>query len=140
MILKVLATCGIRKLLDSVFTQSELFWLDDILPGATKHKVKMDSKDSEHNLSSQNMFNNKRDFNQSKSLEHVSFSNKNENHMFMNSNESSNNNLSVETDPNIRYIDGVDESNSLLRQNGSNHSSENHYSRNNPVRFVSDLN
>ena len=32
-----MATCGIRKLLDYVFTQSELFWLDDILPGASKH-------------------------------------------------------------------------------------------------------
>jgi hypothetical protein len=30
----VLATCGVRKLLDFVFTQRELFWLDDILPGA----------------------------------------------------------------------------------------------------------
>jgi hypothetical protein len=29
-----LATCGIRKLLDFVFTQRELFWLDDLLPGA----------------------------------------------------------------------------------------------------------
>lgn len=32
----VLATCVIRKLLDYVFTQSELFWLDDILPGSEK--------------------------------------------------------------------------------------------------------
>ena len=32
--IKVLATCGIRKLLDYVFTQRELFWLDDILPGS----------------------------------------------------------------------------------------------------------
>ena len=35
--IKVLATCVIRKLLDFVFTQRELFWLDDILPGA-KHE------------------------------------------------------------------------------------------------------
>ena len=33
---KILATCGIRKLLDFVFTQRELFWLDDILPGLRK--------------------------------------------------------------------------------------------------------
>lgn len=32
----VLATCGIRKLLDYVFTQGELFWLDDIIPGSKK--------------------------------------------------------------------------------------------------------
>jgi hypothetical protein len=29
----VLATCGIRKLMDWVFTQRELYWLDDVLPG-----------------------------------------------------------------------------------------------------------
>lgn len=34
----MLATCGIRKLLDNIFTQSELFWLDDILPGSGKSK------------------------------------------------------------------------------------------------------
>jgi len=33
----VVATCGIRKLLDYVFTQNELFWLDDILPGTNEH-------------------------------------------------------------------------------------------------------
>jgi hypothetical protein len=32
-----LATCGVRKLLDFVFTQRELFWLDDILP--SKHSA-----------------------------------------------------------------------------------------------------
>lgn len=36
----VLATCGIRKLLDFVFTQRELFWLDDILPGSGGKKKK----------------------------------------------------------------------------------------------------
>ena len=33
-----MATCGIRKLLDYVFTQRELFWLDDILPGSKLHE------------------------------------------------------------------------------------------------------
>ncbi len=37
-LIKVLATCGIRKLLDYVFSQSELFYLDDILPGSDKLK------------------------------------------------------------------------------------------------------
>jgi hypothetical protein len=58
----------------------------------------------------------------------------NENNLFLSSNESSNNNLSAETD--IRYIDGIDENNSLLRNN----SSDNHNLRNNPyqpVKFVS---
>ena len=41
MLKKILATSGIRKLLDYVFTQRELFWLDDILPGA-----KIDDKDN----------------------------------------------------------------------------------------------
>ncbi|CAF0933984.1 unnamed protein product [Didymodactylos carnosus] len=31
--LLVLATCFIRKLMDKIFTQEELYWLDDILPG-----------------------------------------------------------------------------------------------------------
>ena len=35
-IFKVLATGLIRKLLDFVFTQRELFWLDDLLPGSKK--------------------------------------------------------------------------------------------------------
>ena len=35
---KVIATCGIRKLLDFVFNQTELFWLDDILPSSAKSK------------------------------------------------------------------------------------------------------
>lgn len=30
--MKIIAICGIRKLLDYVFTQSELYWLDDLLP------------------------------------------------------------------------------------------------------------
>lgn len=32
--LLVVATCGIRKLLDYVFSQRELYWLDNLLPGA----------------------------------------------------------------------------------------------------------
>ncbi len=32
-IYQVLATCFVRKLLDKIFTQEELYWLDDILPG-----------------------------------------------------------------------------------------------------------
>jgi hypothetical protein len=39
----VLATCGIRKLLDYVFSQRELFWLDDILPGTKKPAVSNNS-------------------------------------------------------------------------------------------------
>ena len=36
----VLATCGVRKLLDFVFTQRELFWLDDLLPSKSIHEKK----------------------------------------------------------------------------------------------------
>jgi hypothetical protein len=50
--IKVLATCGIRKLLDFVFTQRELFWLDDILPSkkAAKelHNDKNNARKSDH--------------------------------------------------------------------------------------------
>lgn len=35
----VLATCGIRKILDFVFSQHDLFWLDDLLPGSRRDKV-----------------------------------------------------------------------------------------------------
>ncbi len=36
--LLVVVTCGVRKLMDYVFTQDELFWLDQLLPSATdKH-------------------------------------------------------------------------------------------------------
>ena len=38
--LMVLALCFIRKLLDFVFTQHELKWLDDVLPGAKLPKRK----------------------------------------------------------------------------------------------------
>lgn len=53
---KVLATCGIRKVLDYIFKQEELFWLDDLLPGAaitkiikTKNKEKTTKKDESLN-------------------------------------------------------------------------------------------
>ncbi|CAF1226295.1 unnamed protein product [Adineta ricciae] len=38
--LLVLATCFVRKLMDRVFTQEELFWLDDILPGKNMGRVR----------------------------------------------------------------------------------------------------
>ncbi|UJR30669.1 hypothetical protein I4U23_018193 [Adineta vaga] len=38
--LLVLATCFVRKLMDRVFTQEELFWLDDILPGKNVGRVR----------------------------------------------------------------------------------------------------
>ncbi len=41
-----MATCGIRKLLDFVFTQRELFWLDDILPGAKYEHPKKQAAES----------------------------------------------------------------------------------------------
>jgi hypothetical protein len=37
---KVLATCFVRKLMDAIFTQEELFWLDDILPGTKIGRVR----------------------------------------------------------------------------------------------------
>ncbi len=43
----VLATCGIRKMLDYVFTQRELFWLDDILPGSKLDKKKSSKKQAD---------------------------------------------------------------------------------------------
>ena len=64
----------------------------------------------------------------------MTLSKQNETNLFLSSNESSNNNLSAETD--IRYIDGIEENNSLLRSNYS----DNQNSRNNahqPVKFVS---
>ena len=52
----VLATCGVRKLLDFVFSQRELFWLDDILPSKKKNPVvnhnnqeEEDDDDTQHN-------------------------------------------------------------------------------------------
>ncbi|CAF1338245.1 unnamed protein product, partial [Didymodactylos carnosus] len=38
--LLVLATCFIRKLMDYIFTQEELYWLDDILPGHNVGRVR----------------------------------------------------------------------------------------------------
>jgi len=34
--LLVVATCGVRKLLDYVFSQNELYWLDSLLPGSKR--------------------------------------------------------------------------------------------------------
>jgi hypothetical protein len=45
---KVLATCGIRKLLDYIFTQRELFWLDDILPGSKLNDKENKNKNDAH--------------------------------------------------------------------------------------------
>lgn len=75
----------------------------------------------------------KKNIEASKSLEHMTLSKQNETNLFLSSNESSNNNLSAETD--IRFIDGIEENNSLLRSNYS----DNQNSRNNahqPVKFV----
>ncbi|CAF4642824.1 unnamed protein product, partial [Rotaria socialis] len=41
--LLVLATCFVRKLLDKMFTQEELFWLDDILPGTKIGRIRRKS-------------------------------------------------------------------------------------------------
>ncbi|CAF1042986.1 unnamed protein product [Adineta steineri] len=38
--LLVLATCFVRKLMDKIFTQEELFWLDDILPGTKIGRIR----------------------------------------------------------------------------------------------------
>ncbi|UJR15917.1 hypothetical protein I4U23_002838 [Adineta vaga] len=38
--LLVLATCFVRKLMDKIFTQEELFWLDDILPGTNVGRIR----------------------------------------------------------------------------------------------------
>ena len=35
---KVLALVGIRKVMDYIFEQKELFYLDDILPGSIKEQ------------------------------------------------------------------------------------------------------
>ncbi len=40
----MVATSILRKYLDYVFTQSELFWLDDILPGSEKLKISKSEK------------------------------------------------------------------------------------------------
>ncbi len=37
---QVLATCFVRKLMDMIFTQEELFWLDDILPGTKIGRIR----------------------------------------------------------------------------------------------------
>jgi hypothetical protein len=53
--IKVLATCGIRKILDFIFTQEELYLLDDILPGANRHKKNIQNDDKIcHNTMSNN--------------------------------------------------------------------------------------
>ncbi|CAF1474126.1 unnamed protein product [Adineta ricciae] len=38
--LLVLATCFVRKLMDRIFTQEELYWLDDILPGTNVGRIR----------------------------------------------------------------------------------------------------
>ena len=40
----MVATSILRKYLDYVFTQSELVWLDDILPGSEKLKISKSEK------------------------------------------------------------------------------------------------
>lgn len=45
-----MATCGVRKLLDFVFTQRELFWLDDILPGKNSVQKKRQMLKEEQEL------------------------------------------------------------------------------------------
>lgn len=50
--LKIAATCGIRKILDFLFTQEELFWLDDILPGKKKSEIIKNVKNEENFLKS----------------------------------------------------------------------------------------
>ncbi len=39
---QILATCFIRKIMDYIFTQSELFWLDHLLP--EEHRRKEDDR------------------------------------------------------------------------------------------------
>jgi hypothetical protein len=43
-----MATAVIRKLMDNVFTQRELFWLDDILPGKSVHRSEKSHNDEEN--------------------------------------------------------------------------------------------
>ncbi|CAF3407654.1 unnamed protein product [Rotaria socialis] len=38
--LLILGTCFVRKLMDKVFTQEELYWLDDILPGSKIGRIR----------------------------------------------------------------------------------------------------
>lgn len=56
-----MATCGIRKLLDYTFTQQELYWLDDILPGSdlikNQEQIEKNRKASAAALSSSNVNN-----------------------------------------------------------------------------------
>ncbi|KAL3313167.1 Electroneutral sodium bicarbonate exchanger 1 [Cichlidogyrus casuarinus] len=54
--LMVLAMCFIRKLLDFIFSQDELFWLDDLMPG--RQRSTMPRKGTEIELSSNNMHTN----------------------------------------------------------------------------------
>ncbi|CAF4570375.1 unnamed protein product [Rotaria sp. Silwood1] len=41
--LLVLGTCFVRKLMDKLFTQEELYWLDDILPGTKLDRIRRSS-------------------------------------------------------------------------------------------------
>jgi hypothetical protein len=41
--IQVLATCFVRKLMDNIFTQEELYWLDDILPGTKIGRIRRTS-------------------------------------------------------------------------------------------------
>ncbi|CAF1623715.1 unnamed protein product, partial [Rotaria magnacalcarata] len=41
--LLIVGTCFVRKLMDKVFTQEELYWLDDILPGSKESKIRGNS-------------------------------------------------------------------------------------------------
>lgn len=75
-------------------------------------------------------------------LEYLANSNlkQNENQLIIKSNQSSNNNLSMETESSIRYIDGTDENNNLIRQPQNYlpdiHARNSHHSHQ-PVKFVS---
>ena len=42
----VLALVGIRKMLDFIFTQRELFYLDDIMPSIIKNKNQVDKEET----------------------------------------------------------------------------------------------
>lgn len=47
-IIQLLVLCGVRKLMDFMFTQSELYWLDHLFPEAMR-RMKEDEAKNEDN-------------------------------------------------------------------------------------------
>ncbi|CAF0829892.1 unnamed protein product [Brachionus calyciflorus] len=139
----VLATCLIRKLLDFVFTQRELFWLDDLLPGGKKNNDNSSNPEKQKltggkvDLSADSFFKNESE--KSISIRPVTKSHEKEMKDLF---SSTNSNLDYDTDSNepsvtIRFSDSLDENNNNNNSFNVNSTKNNHHHHHPPpVKFV----